>query len=67
VTTVAGNGLSGSVDGYGTSASMAALSLISLTSKGQLYFTDRVNYRIRLVDMTGLTCYGRVVRALITF
>jgi hypothetical protein len=50
--------MSGLVDGYGTSASMASLSLIALTSVGQLYFADSVNYRIRLVDMTGLIYYG---------
>jgi sugar lactone lactonase YvrE len=54
VTTLAGNGTSGSTDGTGTAASFTEPLGIALTSTGNLYVADYGNQKIRKVTMAGV-------------
>ena len=56
VTTVAGNGISGDIDGTGGptgSAEFAAPCAVAVDTSGNLYVADRANNRIRLIDRDG--------------
>lgn len=54
VTTLAGNGSSGSVDGTGTAASFAEPLGIAITSAGNLYVADYGNLKIRKITPSGV-------------
>lgn len=54
VTTLAGNGISGSNDGTGSAASFTEPLGIALTSTGNLYVADYGNQKIRKVTMAGV-------------
>jgi hypothetical protein len=47
VTTIAGSGLSGSVDGLGTNARFSSLFGIAIDKNGTIYVADNVANRIR--------------------
>lgn len=54
VTTLAGNGTGGSVDGTGSAASFAEPLGIAITSAGNLYVADYGNQKIRKVTQAGV-------------
>lgn len=54
VTTLAGNGASGSVDGTGTAATFAEPLGIAVTSAGNLYVADYGNQKIRKITPAGV-------------
>lgn len=55
VTTIAGTGLSGSVDATGTSASFNRPAGVCVDGSGNLYVADQLNHRIRKITMPGAT------------
>jgi mucin-19 len=54
VTTVAGNGVSGFLDGTGTNSMFSAPIGITVDTLGNLYVADRDNHRIRKIAPSGL-------------
>jgi sugar lactone lactonase YvrE len=54
VTTFAGNGIYGYVDGTGTAAQFAAPYGVALDNAGNMYVTDYHNYRIRKISPAGV-------------
>jgi sugar lactone lactonase YvrE len=54
VTTLAGNGVAGAVDGVGTSAQFKSPSGIAVDSAGNVYVGDELNYTIRKITPSGI-------------
>jgi len=54
VTTLAGSGVSGNVDGQGTTAQFAAIGGIAVDASGNVYVSDTKNLNIRKISATGL-------------
>jgi len=55
VTTIAGNGTAGNVNGLGISASFNGPLGSAIEISGQMYVTDEVNYLVRKIILTGYT------------
>ncbi len=53
VTTFAGSGAIGRLDGQGTNASFKGLAGITIDAAGNLYVADSANYLVRKIDVTG--------------
>jgi sugar lactone lactonase YvrE len=54
VSTFAGSGQAGSVDGVGTNASFNSPSAVTVDAQGNLYVTDTQNYKIRKITPQGV-------------
>jgi len=54
VTTLAGDGTSGYLDGTGTNAKLGYINGIAVDSDGNLFVTDQTNRRIRKIDSSGV-------------
>ena len=54
VTTIAGNALSGDVDGQGSAARFKAPTALTIGPDGNIYVADRQNQKIRMVTPSGL-------------
>jgi sugar lactone lactonase YvrE len=54
VSTLAGNGLQGNVDGPGSTASFNRPNGIAIDASGNLYVTERENHKVRKITATGV-------------
>ncbi len=53
VSTIAGSGIAGAIDGQGTSAQFNQPQGVAVDRDGNLYIADTLNHRIRKIDATG--------------
>ena len=56
VSTIAGSGVNGKIDGIGTIASFGVLNGITLNTAGFLFVSDKANKNVRMINyLTGMT------------